>query len=209
MASCPPIRGHWHSSRSPEVAQFLQRTVRATTPLFMADAFAPALLLYHPPRGLRDNGLAGNCNRSARSVSRTGECDMLRLARALVRNATHPTTAARFGRVRPALQYCFLGNPYMPGHGETSGEYVLCCLCCLCDQLARTELSLRHGTQNCVGLRPSGHTRELPGSLPGPSRWKKRQGRIMVMVMHIHPLLTPYGPLTRRVGALWWWRRAR
>ena len=97
MASCPPIRGHWHSSRSPEVAQFLQRTVQAT-PLFMADAFAPALLLYHPPRGLRDNGLVGNCNRSARSVSRTGECDMLRLARALVRNATHPTTAARFGR---------------------------------------------------------------------------------------------------------------
>ena len=86
----------------------------------MADAFAPALLLYHPPRGLRDNGLAGNCNRSARSVSRTGECDMLRLARALVRNATHPTTAlttaARFGRVRP-LRYsiAFWGTPTCPG----------------------------------------------------------------------------------------------
>ena len=32
-----------------------------------------------------------------------------------------------------------------------------------------------------------GHNRELPGSLPGPSRWKKRPGRIMVMVMHIAP----------------------
>ena len=34
---------------------------------------------------------------------------------------------------------------------------------------------------------PSGHTRELPGSLPGPSRWRKRPGRIMVMVTYIAP----------------------
>ena len=27
----------------------------------------------------------------------------------------------------------------------------------------------------------------MPGSLPGPSRWKKRPGRIMVMVMYIAP----------------------
>ena len=31
---------------------------------------------------------------------------------------------------------------------------------------------------------PSGRTRELPGSLPGSSRWRKRPGRIMVMVTY-------------------------
>ena len=34
---------------------------------------------------------------------------------------------------------------------------------------------------------PSGRTRELPGSLPGSSRWRKRPGRIMVMVTYIAP----------------------
>ena len=52
-----------------------------------------------------------------------------------------------------------------------------------------TELSLRYRTQN--GIAIVGHNRELPGSLPGPSHWKKRPGRIVVMVMYIAPARSP------------------
>ena len=48
----------------------------------------------------------------------------------------------------------------------------MCCLCCLCNKLAR------HWSIPKTQTWPSGRTRELPGSLPGPSRWEKRPGRI-------------------------------
>ena len=58
-------------------------------------------------------------------------------------------------------------------------------LCCLCNKLARHWFppKLPH-TEHAAA---SGHPRELPGSLPGSSRWKKRPGRITVMVMCIAP----------------------
>ena len=63
--------------------------------------------------------------------------------------------------------------------------FVYCCLCCLCNKLARHWFppKLPH-TEHAAA---SGHPRELPGSLPGSSRWKKRPGRITVMVMYIAP----------------------
>ena len=108
---CPPARSAWapdepavaHRSDQPRSAvssaesRFYQQTI-SSAPLFIADAFVPALLLYHPPRGLRHGGLAGHCNNSARKVSRAGACDMLSAAEALVRNATLPSTPHRFGR---------------------------------------------------------------------------------------------------------------
>ena len=47
------------------------------------------------------------------------------------------------------------------------GRFVrcLCRLCCSCNKLAR------HWFPPKTHTWPSGHTRELPGSLPGPSRW--------------------------------------
>ena len=42
-----------------------------------------------------------------------------------------------------------------------------CRLCCLCNKLAR------HWFPPKTHTWPSGHTRELPGSLSGPSRWEK------------------------------------
>ena len=95
-ANCPAIRGRWARGSSAEV-QFVHRALHSV-PLFMAEAFAPALMLYHPPRGLRDGGLSPQCNRTQRQVSRTGQCDMLRVARQFVRNATFPPTARRFAR---------------------------------------------------------------------------------------------------------------
>ena len=109
---CPPARSAWapdepavaHRSDQPPrsavssaESRFYQQTI-SSAPLFIADAFVPALLLYHPPRGLRHGGLAGHCNNSARKVSRAGACDMLSAAEALVRNATLPSTPHRFGR---------------------------------------------------------------------------------------------------------------
>ena len=97
MSACPPSRGHWLTSSQNDVPEtrFLHRTLQAT-PLFMADAFPPALLLYHPPRGLRDNGLQPSCK--ARAVSRVGTCDMLSVAEAFVRNATIPPPPRVFSR---------------------------------------------------------------------------------------------------------------
>ena len=57
------------------------------------------------------------------------------------------------------------------------------CLCCLCNKLARHWFPPKTPHK----ATSSGPPRELPGSLPGPSRWEKRPGRIMVMVMYIAP----------------------
>ena len=45
----------------------------------------------------------------------------------------------------------------------------LCCLCCSCNKLARHWFPPK--TPHAEHATPSGHPRELPGSLPGPSRW--------------------------------------
>ena len=42
-----------------------------------------------------------------------------------------------------------------------------------------TEEPLRPPHTEALHEEPSGHNRELPGSLPGPSRWRKRPVRIM------------------------------
>ena len=97
MAACPAPRSGWLSTPSRGEVRYVRRTLRGT-PLFMADAFAPALLLHHPPSGLRDWGLRPRCNITARQVSRSGDCDVLRMAEEFVRNATTPPTPKRFGR---------------------------------------------------------------------------------------------------------------
>lgn len=96
LAECPETRGKWTGESGTEVS-FVRRALHSV-PLFMAEAFAPALMLYHPPRGLRDGGLSPQCNRTQRQVSRVGQCDMLSVAQKFVRNATLPPTARRFAR---------------------------------------------------------------------------------------------------------------
>ncbi len=58
------------------------------------------------------------------------------------------------------------------------------CLCCLCNKLARHWFTPK--TSHTEHAASSGHPRELPGSLPGPSRWEKRPGR-MIWSCTSHP----------------------